>query len=684
MKFIPAKFRKGPTVRRVREIPNLWIPLSDGTRLAARVWMPEDAEAHPVPAILECIPYRKRDGTVWRDEAMHPYIASHGYAVLRIDIRGSGDSDGILDDEYLPEEQVDLMEAVAWAAEQSWCSGHCGMTGISWGGFNALQVAARQPPALKAIITIASTDDRYGDDVHYMGGAMLHDNFAWASAMYAYLSQPPDPQVVGEGWRETWLDRLQRARFWLRQWLQHQRRDGYWRQGSVAETYGDITCAVYAVGGWEDGYSNAVPRLLEGLQAPAKGLIGPWGHALPHSAYPGPAIGFLQESLRWWDHWLKGIETGVMNEPRYRVWMNESFRPAAFAETRAGRWVAEPGWPAGQNAPRAFYLTEAGQLTRAGLSEAPGEARTFSIQSPLTVGTGSLEWCSYGGRGGDLPTDQRGDDAGSLCFDSAPLPERFEILGAPVLDLEFSVDKPVATICVRLCDVWPDGASARVTFTLFNLTHRDSHAEPTALVPGQVYRATIALNHIAHAFLPGHRLRLAVTTGYWPMMWPAPERFTLTVHGSGCRLDLPQRKPSEADAQLPEFAPPAAAPGPREEGLRPDSTRRRVDTDVGKGETVVTMVKDAGATKLLDIDLTVDNDTVETYRIRHDDPTGAEGLTRYRHRLTRGDWRIETRTTTSLKLTATHFVVSAELEAYEGEERIFCRNESFTLPRDLV
>jgi putative CocE/NonD family hydrolase len=678
VKLIPAKFRKGSNTRRVREIPNLWIALSDGTRLSARVWMPEDAESNPVPAILECIPYRKRDGTVWRDETMHPYIASHGYAVLRIDLRGSGDSDGILDDEYLPEEQTDLVEAIGWVAEQSWCDGHCGMTGISWGGFNALQVAARRPPALKAIITIDSTDDRYGDDVHYMGGAMLHDNFAWASAMFAYLSQPPDPLLVGDGWRETWLQRLQQARFWLRQWLQHQHRDAYWRQGSVCENYRDITCAVYAIGGWEDGYSNAIPRLLEGLESPVKGLIGPWGHALPHAAYPGPSIGFLQECLRWWDHWLKGLDTGIMREPRYRVWMNESFRPVAFAQSRAGRWVAENGWPSAQIEMRPFHLSKAGLVERA------GEAAAFSIQSPLTVGTGSLEWCSYGGQSGDLPTDQRGDDAGSLCFDSVPLAERLEILGAPVLDLAFSSDKPVATICVRLCDVWPDGASARVTFTLFNLTHHASHSVPEPLVPGQRYRARIPLNHIAHAFLPGHRLRLAISTSYWPMMWPAPESFTLTLQGADCRLDLPQRRPSEADGQLAAFAPPVTAPGPREESLRPDSTRRRVETDVAKGETVVTMVKDAGAAKLLEIDLTVDNDAVETYRIRHDDSTSAEGLTRYRHRLSRGDWRIETRTTTSLKLTATHFVASAELEAFEGAERIFCRNESFTLPRNLV
>src|SRR5210317_1476362 len=154
--------------RAVKEIENLYIPLADGVRLAARLWLPEDAEQNPVPALLEYIPYRKRDFMRIRDEPMHRYYAGHGYAAVRVDLRGSGDSDGILEDEYLPREQEDALEVINWLTRQPWCDGNVGMTGISWGGFNALQVAARRPPALKAIITHCSTDDRYTDDIHIM------------------------------------------------------------------------------------------------------------------------------------------------------------------------------------------------------------------------------------------------------------------------------------------------------------------------------------------------------------------------------------------------------------------------------------------------------------------------------------------------------------------------------------
>src|SRR6056297_1036769 len=177
----------------VRHVENLWIPLPDGTRLAARLWLPESAHDEPVPAILEYIPYRKRDTTRLRDETNHPYFAGHGYACIRVDLRGSGDSEGVLRDEYLPQELEDGVEVIRWIARQSWCSGQVGMIGISWGGFNGLQIAALRPPELKAIVTVCSTDDRYADDVHNMGGCLLGDNLSWASTMFAYNSSPPAP-----------------------------------------------------------------------------------------------------------------------------------------------------------------------------------------------------------------------------------------------------------------------------------------------------------------------------------------------------------------------------------------------------------------------------------------------------------------------------------------------------------
>ena len=212
------------------------------------------------------------------------------------------------------------------------------MTGISWTGFNSLQVAALRPPALKAIVTLMSTDDRYADDVHYKGGCVSGlDMLSWGATMLHFNALPPHPQVVGaEGWRQRWLTRLEANRDWAETWLAHQRRDAYWKHGSVCEDYGAIEAAVYAIGGWTDGYHNAVMRLLAGLPGPRKGLIGPWSHAFPNQVVPGPAIGYLQEALRFWDHWLKGIDTGIMDEPMLRVWMEDFVAPAPLVPEHPG------------------------------------------------------------------------------------------------------------------------------------------------------------------------------------------------------------------------------------------------------------------------------------------------------------------------------------------------------------
>src|SRR6266481_2938898 len=235
-----------------REIENVFIPLKDRTLLAARIWLPADAESRPVPAILEYLPYRKRDGTAERDQLMHPYFAAHGYAAVRVDIRGTGESDGVLPDEYLKQEQDDCLEVLEWLAAQPWCTGACGMIGISWGGFNGLQVAARRPAQLKAVISVCSTDDRYADDVHYMGGCLLNDNLQWASVMFGYMSRTPDKALLGDAWRDVWLKRLQHQPLLVAHWLRHQRRDAYWKHGSICEAWGAIARPVYLVGGWAD------------------------------------------------------------------------------------------------------------------------------------------------------------------------------------------------------------------------------------------------------------------------------------------------------------------------------------------------------------------------------------------------------------------------------------------------
>ncbi len=484
----------------VELIENTWITLADGTRLAARIWLPADAEQNPVPAILEYLPYRKTDGTSIRDRVIHEYFAGHGYASVRVDMRGSGDSDGLLMDEYLPQEQQDALEVIAWIADQPWCTGKVGMMGISWGGFNSLQVAARRPPALKAIITVCSTDDRYTDDCHYMGGCLLgSDMLNWASIMFAYNALPPDLAVVGERWRQMWFKRLEGVPPFVENWVAHQRRDAFWQQGSVDEDYSAITCPVYAVGGWADPYTNSIPRLLERLSVPRKGLIGPWIHSYPHTASPQPAIGFLQECLRWWDCWLKDVDTGVMDEPMLRAWMPEAVLPQPFEPEWPGRWVAEAGWPPAQNAERVYFFGEDH------LNDAPTAAGRVTMEGAQINGSTAGVWCPNGNKFG-LPIDQRADDGLSLCFTSAPMEQPTEILGFPEVRLQVSVDQPDALLAVRLCDVAPAGDTRLVSWGLLNLTHREGHADPKPLIPEQVYTVTVRLNVAAHRLDAGHQL----------------------------------------------------------------------------------------------------------------------------------------------------------------------------------
>ncbi len=637
--------------RRAREIEHVLIPLADGTRLAARIWLPEDAEADPVPAILEYLPYRKRDGTYERDALTHPYLAGHGYAAVRVDLRGSGESDGLLFDEYARQEQDDALEVIAWLAAQPWCSGAVGMMGISWGGFNALQVAARRPPALRAIVTICSTDDRYADDVHFMGGALLPAKFGWASFFLGSMCRPPDPALVGDAWRAMWRERLENVPLFLERWLRHQRRDAYWKHGSVCEDYGAIACPVFAVGGWTDGYTNAIPRLLEHLRVPRRGLIGPWAHAYPHFALPGPQIGFLQEMLRWWDHWLKGIETGVMAEPMLRAWMTESVPPAPYHEELPGRWIAEPAWPPPGIATRTLFLTDAG------LGAEPAGLAPRPVCSPQTVGRDAGSWCPFG-RAPDQAGDQRADDARSLVFETAPLPARLEILGAPVVTLDVACDRPLANLAVRLCDVHPEGESRRVSFGLLNLAHRDGHESPQALVPGERYRVRIKLNDAGSAFPAGHRIRVAISTAYWPMMWPAPEAATVTV--SGGSLDLPVRPPAAADAALRPLPAPETAEPEKRTVLRP------------------------GLVRIDRLGLELGSDSSFDFRIGEADPLSAVAEMRQTQTIARGDWAVTIETWTRMCCTRDAFQVRASMRAREGDAAFAARDWDVSIPRDFV
>ena len=662
--------------RKVREIPNTFITLPDGTKLAARIWMPVDADKHRVPAILEYLPYRKRDGTHVRDALTHPYIAGHGYACVRVDIRGNGDSDGLMLDEYTQQELEDACDVIAWLVQQPWCTGKVGMMGISWGGFNALQVAALRPPGLDAVITLCSTDDRYTDDIHYKGGCLLNENLGWSATMFAYSSRPPDPLLVGDRWRAMWLERLENEPLLAIPWLEHPHRDAYWKHGSVNEDIGAIQAAVLALGGWNDAYTNAVPRLVGSIQAPVKGIIGPWAHKYPHFAVPEPRIGFLQEALRWWDQWLKGVDTGVDQDPAFRTYIMEVGRPGASITHIPGRWVSDGQWPSDNCELQRFYLNTDG------LGTSKGRSGKTIVSSPQTTGADSGEYCIIW-LGPEFPGDQRRDDSGSLTFDSAPLGKDMDLVGAAVLNLKVSADKPVAHVAVRLNAVWPDGAVSRLTYAVLNLCHRDGHEHPVPLEPGKTYTIRVQLDDVAYKLPKGHRLRVSISTSYWPLIWPAPEPVVLTIHTGASFIDLPIRKQRRGE-KPPAFAPAEAAGPVQLVQVDKPFNQREVTINQHTGEQRLDIVDDFGRSTIAEHGMTSWACGRETYTILPHDPLSARAECHWSEERSRGDWKVRTETYSAMTASKTHWHVTGRLEAYEGEVKILTRQWDRKIKRRLV
>ena len=666
----------------IRVEEHVWITLSDGCRLGARLWLPEGAERKPVPAVLEYIPYRKRDGTRSRDEPMHGYFAEHGYAAVRVDMRGSGESDGHLADEYLKQEQDDALEVIAWIAAQPWCTGAVGMMGKSWGGFNALQVAARRPPALKAIITVCSTDNRYADDVHYRGGCLLNDNLWWGSIMLAYQARPLDPEIVGAGWRERWLERIGMIPFFPALWLAHQRYDDYWKHGSVCEDFSAIQCPVLTVGGWADAYTNAVPRLLQGLKVPRLGIIGPWAHLYPQDGVPGPAIGFLQESVRWWDHWLNGRDSGVMREPMLRAYIEDYVPPEGTRTTMPGRWVGEATYPSPDIRSRTLHLR-----SDRSLGDRAGEPAEFAIRSPQSHGKASGEWMGAGVVG-EHPTDQRLDDGGALVFETPALEESVTVLGAPVLRLDVAADAPVAQLAVRLSDAAPDGRATRVSYQVLNLTHRAGDERPAPLEPGRRYVVRVKLNDCGHRFARGHRIRLSIGTAYWPIVWPAPYPATLTIRTDGSALELPVRRERETE-RAPAFEPPARGrPAPMTQ-IGKGAFRRYSLQDHVSGEAVYVTDGEGGlfGEGILRFDETgteLCQSLKRELTIRDDDPLSARYAITQSYDMGREGWRVSVRTRTEMRSDRENFYLAGTLTALEAGKVVAERSWTETIPRDLV
>ncbi|WP_390910711.1 CocE/NonD family hydrolase [Pseudosulfitobacter sp. SM2401] len=669
-------------LREITEDADYAVTLSDGTRLSARVWKPADAGDDPVPAILEFLPYRKRDGTCARDALTHPYFAKRGYACLRVDMRGNGDSHGLMEDEYSQQELDDAVEVINHFAAQDWCNGSVGMMGISWGGFNSLQVAAMTPPALKAIITLCSTVDRFADDIHYKGGCLLNENLGWGATMWSYSSRAPDPALRPD-WREMWMDRLENEPFLPSKWLRHQTRDDYWKHGSVCESYDKIKAKVLAVGGWGDAYKNAVPQIVDNIPG-AKGIVGPWVHKYPHFAVPEPRIGFLQEALRWWDKWLKGIETGVEDDPDYRAYIMDGVRPQTWYTDRIGHWVGmETGTtdrPPSEDKTWHHWHFEADKLQHTPQNSKGDLLVDTPISSPQDCGADAGEYCAIW-LGPEMPGDQRRDDSKGGTWTSEPLDAPLEILGAAQVGLAFQMDEPRGQLAVRLNHVHPDGAKTRITYGVLNLENAGAdqvYADPDTPAPKN-FRVNIKLDHIGYTVPAGHRICISVSTAYWPLIWPAAQKFPLTITGGILAAPLP----IPAKGVTP-FAPPEAEAPWQTETIREGANSRKQETDLNTGFVHLRIVDDFG--KIRDLDHGLINGSIarETWSIHPDDPLSARGACHWSDEIERDDIRLRTETRCEMWSDVENFYLSAKLEAYENDALIYEREITDQIARNGI
>ena len=663
------------------------IPVRDGLELSANLWLPiaapaapdaaTDAPAARVPAILEMIPYRKDDWRWAGDEARGQWLAARGFAFCRLDVRGTGSSPGIATDEYTAQETLDGFDAVEWLASQAWSNGNVGMWGISYGGFSAIQVALLRPPHLRAIVPVYASDDRYTDDVHYIGGCATASELSqYAVSMVGSNALPARPAYRGPAWEAEWRERLEQTPVWLFEWLRQQHDGPYWRQGSLAPAWKSLVVPVFLIGGWMDGYVDSAVRMLRSCtKAPRRALIGNWVHALPDEAYPGPNLDWLHELVRFFDYWLKGIDNGVMEEPALTYFEREYAPPEAFPTEWPGRWRSEPV-PIPQGPDRILYLTPAGGL--AGSRPARGMAR---LGHRPTIGTrSSLSW-GAGWQPNGLARDLRPDEALLPTWTSKPLTEAVHLFDTPVAHLVISSTMPVASVVVRLSDVAPDGTVAQVTAGILNLTHAHLHNRPEPLEPGRVEEVTVPLRATGYRYLPGHRIRLSVASAYWPVIWPSPYAGELTIHLGPSYLIL-CTIPAEGTLPTPAFrTEPAGLP---DVGARnsEDAAVWQITDDVLAGTLTVTT--GSGETTVLPDGTSLYSSELLEMTASDDDPAHARMRTEVVYRLDQDGRAISVRANGLMTSTETDFNLAVDLDVTLDGAPFHHGSWAETIPRKLV
>lgn len=658
----------------VKVIENEWIVLKDGIRLSSRIWLPQTNEK--IPAILEYIPYRKNDGTRTRDEPMHGYFAGNGYAVVRVDMRGSGESDGLLKDEYLKQEQDDALEVIEWIAKQKWCNGNVGMMGKSWGGFNSLQVAARKPKNLKAIIVVGFTDDRYNDDIHYKGGCLLNDNFWWGNIMLAYQSRFVDPKIDPNG-RAKWLNRLENMPLWPALWLEHTLKDEYWKHGSVSENYDDIEVPVFALDGWADSYTNPVFTLMQGLKVPKKAIIGPWAHVYPHDGAPLPAMGFLQEALKWWDKWLKNIDNDVLDCSMIQAYIENSIKPNSKVEFIDGRFVGIDDIQ--KDIKYDYYYLNPYQLKQE-------KSNVFvKINTPLNHGLLAGEWMGAGVLG-ESPCDQRLDDGMAVVFESEILQDNLDILGFPLLNVKFSSDKEKAMLFAQLSEVRDDGFVQRVSYGVLNLALSDNKEKFEPLEKDKFIVKQLKLDLCGHRFSKGSKIRLSLANTFWPMFWPMPEISTLTLDLSECKISLPIFNGKDSNKINLE---PQSAPLIPLTLLKDGRIDRTITYDVLNDTwTCITDgvggVFGEGVYRFDEVDVLVEHNLKRELSLKNDDPLSVKYTITQKMKIGRENCMIDADIILTQTSDMEHFYIKGDMKVKENEKLVFEKKYNHKVKRNSL
>ncbi|MEX2011278.1 MAG: CocE/NonD family hydrolase [Chloroflexota bacterium] len=668
-------------VERRLDVP---IPVRDGLELSANLWLPVAAHDERFPAVLEMIPYRKDDWRANGDEARGRYLAARGYALCRLDVRGTGSSPGIALDEYTAVETLDGYDAVEWLAAQPWSNGNVGMWGISYGGFTSIQVAALRPPHLKAIVPMYATDDRYTDDVHYVGGCPTASELTqYAVAMVANNALPPRPSYRGEAWLDEWRERLEKTPVWLIEWLRQQRDGPYWRQGSLAPDYARIEAAILMFGGWMDSYIDPVFRMLEKCTAPRRAIVGNWTHEYPDDGYPGPNLDWLHEMVRFFDHWLKGEPNGVMDEPALTWFRREWAPPEPFPRTWPGGWRAESSWPLASGATREWFLAGGSEPLRGRLAvKAASKAGVDVLRHRATIGTrGALSW-GAGSAPNGLARDLRPDDALVPTYTSDPLESAVDVLGMPEVVLAWRSPVPVATAVVRLQDVAPDGTPIQVSAGLLNLTHRDGHERPSPLPIGDPVVVRLRLRACGYRFLPGHRVRVSVASAAWPVIWPSPQPadFELLTGGDTARLILPT-VPTEGSAAVPAFrTEPSDVPAVG--GGADDPPVWRVTGDVLAGTVTVSSFE--GGETITEDGTRLYGSEGHEMTASDADPARARMASEVVYRLDQDGHEVVAEASAEMTSTAIVFRLSGELRVRLDGEPFHTATWDETIPRDLA